>query len=142
MLVPVNPPVHFKVPPKQALAVKVRTVPEQTVAERGEIVGFEGTGLTVIMATLLESEVHPFIVQATLYDFVAVGVTVILVPDKPSVQPKVPDKQTLAVSVALFPIQIMAEIGVIVGLLGMVFTVIMATSLESLVQPFTVQATL
>jgi hypothetical protein len=46
--VPVNPPVHFKVPcpPSHELAVKIALPPLQTVALEVEIVGFEGFALT------------------------------------------------------------------------------------------------
>jgi hypothetical protein len=73
---------------------------------------------------------------------VAVGVTEILVPENPPVQFKVPDKQALAVSVTLLPAQIETLLGEIVGFVGTGFTTIEATSLESLVQPEIVQATL
>ena len=73
---------------------------------------------------------------------VADGLTVIEEPDKPPVQFKVPSLQILAVKVIEEPLQIAAELGVMLGLVGIGFTVIVTASLESDVQLFTVQATL
>jgi hypothetical protein len=65
-----------------------------------------------------------------------------LVPLSPPVQLSVPVKQALAVNVTVFPAQIVPLLGVMVGFEGFGFTVIEATSLESLVHPEIVQATL
>lgn len=107
----------------------------------GETVGGSGNRFTVTVTAVLESDVQPLIVHATLYDFVAVGLTVILVPVKPSVQANIPPAQALATKVVDLPIQIATEPGVIVGLLGVALTVTVAISLESEVQPESVHAT-
>lgn len=139
ILVPANPPVQFDIPPIHALAVKVVELPLQMAIVLGVIVGFVGTGLTVTVATSLESEVHPLIVQATLYSFVKVGLTVILVPDNPPVQLNVPPVHALAVKVVELPLQMATELGVIVGFVGMAFTVTIVAVLLGLVQLLAVQ---
>ena len=142
ILVPNKPSVQFRMPPSQAVEVSVTELPIQIDGELGEITGLVGLVLTVTVAASLKTEVQPFIVQSTLYSVVAIGLTVIAEPDKPPVQFRVPPLQPLATKVTVPPPQIKVAFGVIVGLVGIGFTVIVTASLESEVQLFIVQATL
>jgi hypothetical protein len=69
----------------------------------------------------------------------AVGLTAILVPDKPSVQFKVPPAHALAVKEVELPLQIVEDVGEIKGFEGIGLTVTIVVELLSLVQLFKVQ---
>lgn len=126
----------------QPLAVSVELCPKVIVVGEALTVGAVGIGFTVIVTTSLESELQPLIVQTTLYDFVAVGLTVMLVPANPPVHANAPPLHALAVKVVELPLQIVALVAVIVGFVGKGFIVIVAALLESEVQLLIVQATL
>jgi hypothetical protein len=120
MLVPYKLSVQFKIPPIQVVDVKVTELPlpAQIEGELGETTGLDGLRFTVTVAALLESDVQLLIVQATRYIFVAVGLTLINVPTKPPVQFSVPPVHEVAIKDTEPPVQTNAELGKIVGFVG------------------------